>query len=421
MAPLLVPNLLAGQGKAIERDPAWKPAPTRPVVCRMRIGNIELGPRPLMLAPMEDVSDPPFRAICKRYGADVVYTEFISSGGLVYQAHDSVMKLDIRENERPVGIQIFGGDLGQVRQAAAIADAAEPDILDINFGCPVRKVVCRDGGAGILRNLPKMEAITRAVVEIATRPVTVKTRLGWDDNSIDIVRVARMLEDCGIKALAVHARTRKQMYRGQARWAYLRDIKKQGLRDIPLIGNGDALSPEAVTRMFEETGVDGVMIGRAAIGNPWVFSDAKSFMAKGTVPPQPTWEERIGVVAEHLDLKCAWLGERRGVNEMRRMYGGYFKGFRSASVLRARLMKAATQAQVQAVLEEFRPEQAVQRPSRGATVRASLPHFSRPKKQRVNAHQKQKQERKRGQRQPPVENHKASHGAQHTPKVLDVV
>ena len=339
----------------------------------MRIGSIELGDRPLMLAPMEDVSDPPFRAICKRYGADVVYTEFISSGGLVYQASDSVMKLDIREDERPVGIQIFGGNLEQVRRAAAITDAVAPDIIDINFGCPVKKVVCKDGGAGILRNLPKMEAITRAVVDMATRPVTVKTRLGWDDTSIDIVRVAQMLEGCGIQALAVHARTRKQMYRGHARWDYLRAIRTAGVRNIPLIGNGDALTPQAIGRMFDETGVDGVMIGRGAIGNPWIFRDAKAFLATGKVPPRPSWQERISVVAEHLRLKCEWLGERRGVQEMRRMYGGYFKGFPHASQLRTRLMKGVTMDQVLMILDDFRTDQPVVRPLRGRSVPAVLP------------------------------------------------
>ncbi|MCH7638600.1 MAG: tRNA-dihydrouridine synthase family protein, partial [Bacteroidetes bacterium] len=223
----------------------------------MRIGDIDLGPRPLLLAPMEDVSDPPFRIICKRYGADMLYTEFISSGGLVHGAEGSVKKLEFYEEERPVGIQIFGGDLEQVRQAARIADAQEADLIDINFGCPVKKVVCKDGGAGILRDLPKMEALTAAVIEQATRPVTVKTRLGWNEESIQILDVARMMEDVGVQALAVHARTRAQMYRGEARWPWLRRIKEEGLRDIPLIGNGDATTPEKIKAMFDETGVDG--------------------------------------------------------------------------------------------------------------------------------------------------------------------
>ncbi len=319
----------------------------------MNIGPIELGERPLFLAPMEDVSDPPFRILCKRYGADMLYTEFISSGGLVHDAEDSVMKLDIYDQERPVGIQIFGGDLEQVRQATAIVDAVGPDLIDINFGCPVKKVVCRDGGAGILRNLPKMEAITRAVVEAATRPVTVKTRLGWNDETIQVLEVARMLEACGIKALAVHARTRKQMYKGEARWPWLRRIKEEGVRTIPFIGNGDADTPEKIKQMFDETGVDGVMIGRGAIGNPWIFRDTKAYLETGELPPPPSWEERLSVVAEHLTLKCEWLGERKGVLEMRRMYGGYFKGFRNASALRMRLMGESTKDGVLEVLLNF--------------------------------------------------------------------
>ena len=320
----------------------------------MTIGPIDLGDRPLLLAPMEDVSDPPFRLLCKRYGADLLYTEFISSGGLVYDARDSVQKLDIYEEERPVGIQIFGGEIEQVRQAARIVDAVGPDLIDINFGCPVKKVVCRDGGAGILRNLPKMEAITRAVIEEATRPVTVKTRLGWNDASIRIVEVARMLEDCGVQALAVHARTRAQMYKGEARWGWLRRIKEEAGLRIPLIGNGDASDPEKIEAMFNETGVDAVMIGRGAIGNPWIFRDAKTYRATGQVPPPPPWAERIGVAAEHLQLKCEWLGERKGVLEMRRNYGGYFKGFRSASRLRQAVMQEETRDGVLDVLLNFR-------------------------------------------------------------------
>ena len=356
----------------------------------MNIGPIELGERPLFLAPMEDVSDPPFRILCKRYGADMLYTEFISSGGLVHDAENSMMKLDIYDQERPVGIQIFGGNLEQVRQATAIVDAVEPDLIDINFGCPVKKVVCKDGGAGILRNLPKMEAITRAVVEAATRPVTVKTRLGWNDETIQIVEVARMLEDCGVQALAVHARTRKQMYKGEARWPWLKRIKEEGVRHIPFIGNGDATTPEKIKQMFDETGVDGVMIGRGAIGNPWIFRDAKAFMATGELPPPPSWEERLSVVAEHLTLKCQWLGERKGVLEMRRMYGGYFKGFRNASALRMRLMEESTRDGVLDVLLNFgeaEPEVRVSVPGRPvearpvkaipAALRAKLPTPSR--------------------------------------------
>ena len=323
----------------------------------MKIGPIDLGDRPLLLAPMEDVSDPPFRLLCKRYGADLLYTEFISSGGLVYDAKDSVQKLDIYDEERPVGIQIFGGEVEQVRQAAQIVDAVGPDLIDINFGCPVKKVVCKDGGAGILRNLPKMEAITRAVIEEASRPVTVKTRLGWNDQSIRILEVARMLEACGVQALAVHARTRAQMYKGEARWAWLRRIKEEAGLSIPLIGNGDASDPQTIQRMFDETGVDAVMIGRGAIGNPWIFRDAKVYRETGEVPPPAPWQERLRVVAEHLTLKCEWLGERKGVLEMRRNYGGYFKGFRSASRLRQAVMQEDTRDGVLDVLLNFREDE----------------------------------------------------------------
>lgn len=323
----------------------------------MRIGPIELGPRPLFLAPMEDVSDPPFRILCKRYGADMLYTEFISSGGLVYDAEDSVRKLDFYEEERPLGIQIFGGEIDQVREAARIVDAVGPDVIDINFGCPVKKVVCKDGGAGILRNLLKMESLTQAVVEVATRPVTVKTRLGWNEETIRILEVARMLDGLGVQALSVHARTRSQMYTGHARWEWLRRIKKESGIRIPLIGNGDASSPEKIMQMFDDTGVDGVMIGRGAIGNPWIFRDAKVYMETGELPPPPLWDERMQVVAEHLTLKCEWLGETKGVLEMRRMYGGYFKGFRNASRLRQLIIEQTTRDGVMEVLLNFREDE----------------------------------------------------------------
>ena len=341
----------------------------------MRIGTLDLGDRPLLLAPMEDVSDPPFRLLCKRYGADLLYTEFISSGGLVHGAHDSVQKLEFYDEERPLAIQIFGGNEEQVRQAAAITDAQNPDLLDINFGCPVKKVVCKDGGAGILRDLPKMERITASVIDEASRPVTVKTRLGWDDHSIRIVEVAQMLEQVGVAALAVHARTRSQMYRGEARWEWFRQIREKGLKDIPLIGNGDAATPQKVEAMFDETGVDAVMIGRGAIGNPWIFRDARAFLDTGEVPPPPSWGERIAVVAEHLTLKCEWLGERKGVLEMRRQYGGYFKGHRGASQLRANLMEHHERDRVLEVLLNWRPgDESLRVPvKRRTAVKARLP------------------------------------------------
>ncbi len=323
---------------------------------------------------MEDVSDPPFRLLCKRFGADLLYTEFISSGGLMYGAEDSIQKLDFYDQERPLAIQIFGGELDQVRHAASVVDRAGPDLIDINFGCPVKKVVCKDGGAGILRNIPKMQSLTEAVLEVATRPVTVKTRLGWDDQSIRITEVARMLESSGIAALAVHARTRSQMYRGEARWEYFRQIRDEGLRDIPLIGNGDAYDPHRIKAMFDETGVDAVMIGRGAIGNPWIFRDARAFLETGEIPDPPTWEERVSVVAEHVQLKAEWLGERKGVLEMRRMYGGYFKGHRNASQLRQRLMQHEDVAGTLETLLNWRPEDAEPRLAVAREVRpVSLP------------------------------------------------
>ena len=322
----------------------------------MRIGSLDLGDRPLLLAPMEDVSDPPFRILCKRYGADMLYSEFVSSAGLLRDSEDAQKKLEVYPEERPIGIQVWGGDIDEVRQATPIADAAEPDVIDINFGCPVRKIVQKDGGAGILRDLDKMEKITAAVIEEAHRPVTVKTRLGWDDDSIEIVDVARMLEDVGIEAFTVHARTREQQYTGEARWPWLRRLKEEGVRDIPLIGNGDALDPKAIDAMFNETGVDGVMIGRGAIGSPWVFQRAKTYMETGELPPEPSWEERVTVVAEHLSMKCEWLGERTGVLEMRKNYSGYFKGFRNASTLRHELMQPETKDGVLEVLLNFNPD-----------------------------------------------------------------
>ena len=269
-----------------------------------------------------------------------------------------------------------------MKTATRIVDQAQPDIVDINFGCPVKKVVRKGAGAGILKDLPLMREITEAVVDIATRPVTVKTRLGWNDETIQILDVARMLEDAGVAALAVHARTRSQMYRGEARWNWLRRIKEEAGLKIPFIGNGDATTPERIRDMFAETGVDAVMVGRGAIGNPWIFNQAKIYMETGELPPPPTWDERISVVEEHLHLKCEWLGERKGVLEMRRMYGGYFKSFRSASKLRQLLMLETTEAGVTNVLQSFDPEQYSQerpetRPT--AAIKARMPLHSTAK------------------------------------------
>ncbi len=319
----------------------------------MRIGSLEFDERPVFLAPMEDVSDPPFRLLCRRFGADMVYTEFISSGGLVHNAPDSIKKLDFSEEERPVGIQIFGGDIDQVKKAVRMVDSAKPDIIDINFGCPTKKIICQGAGAGILKDLDKMQALTEAVVSAASRPVTVKTRLGWNEESIKILEVAKMLQDSGIQALAVHARTRAQMYKGEAQWSWLRKLKQDSNIQIPVIGNGDASSPDRVKAMFDETGVDAVMIGRGAIGNPWIFRDAKALMENGELPPPASWEERVSVAAQHLELKCEWLGERRGVLEMRKMYSGYFKGFRGSRRFRSLLMEKNSLSTVMEALMNF--------------------------------------------------------------------
>jgi len=327
----------------------------------MRIGDLKFGERPVFLAPMEDVSDPPFRLLCKELGADLVSTEFVSSGGLVYEAEDCLRKLDIRDEERPVAIQIFGAATEQVCKAAQIAAGADPDIIDINFGCPVRKVIRKEAGAGILRNLPKMRAVTEAVIKSVSKPVTVKTRLGWDDHSIRILEVARILEDVGVQAITVHARTRCQMYKGEARWDWLKRVKEESGVQIPVIGNGDASSPQRIKAMFEETGVDAVMVGRGAIGNPWIFRDARLYLSTGHLPDPPSWEERISVVTKHLEMKCEWLGERKGLLEMRRMYAGYFRGLENSSLLRRQLMEKTGKDEVIELLSSFpREEKAIQ-------------------------------------------------------------
>lgn len=292
----------------------------------VKIDNIELGDFPLLLAPMEDVSDPPFRALCKKHGADLMYTEFISSEGLIRDAHKSVQKLDIYDEERPIGIQIFGGDEQSMRLSAEIVEASNPDLLDINYGCPVKKVVCKEAGAGILKNIPKMISLTKAIVESTKLPVTVKTRLGWDESSKHIVEVAERLQDVGIKAISIHGRTRVQMYKGEADWSLIAAVKNNPRIHIPVFGNGDVDSPQKALEMHNRYGVDGVMIGRAAIGNPWIFNDIKHFRETGQSLPPPTIEQRTGAAVEHLTRSIEWKGERLGIVEMRRHYANYFRG-----------------------------------------------------------------------------------------------
>ena len=292
----------------------------------VKIGNIELGSFPLLLAPMEDVSDPPFRALCKEQGADVMYTEFISSEGLIRDAAKSMMKLDIYEKERPIGIQIFGANLDSMLQAVDIVEKTKPDIIDINYGCPVKKVVCKGAGAGILKDIPKMVSLTKAIVERTKIPVTVKTRLGWDHDSIQIVDVAERLQDVGAKAISIHGRTRAQMYKGDADWHPIAAVKNNQRMHIPVFGNGDVDTPERAVMMRDEFGLDGAMIGRASIGNPWFFAQVKHYFKTKEHLPPPTIKDRVEMVRRHLQMAIDWKGDKLGVFETRRHYTNYFKG-----------------------------------------------------------------------------------------------
>ena len=291
-----------------------------------KIGNIELGSFPLLLAPMEDVSDPPFRALCKEQGADVMYTEFISSEGLIRDAAKSMMKLDIYEKERPIGIQIFGANLDSMLQAVDIVEKTNPDIIDINYGCPVKKVVCKGAGAGILKDIPKMVSLTKAIVERTKLPVTVKTRLGWDHDSIQIVDVAERLQDVGAQAISIHGRTRAQMYKGDADWYPIAAVKNNQRMHIPVFGNGDVDTPERAMMMRDEFGLDGAMIGRASIGNPWFFAQVKHYFKTKEHLPPPTIKDRVEMARRHLQMAIDWKGDKLGVFETRRHYTNYFKG-----------------------------------------------------------------------------------------------
>ncbi|MGV6828862.1 MAG: tRNA dihydrouridine synthase DusB [Flavobacteriales bacterium] len=292
----------------------------------VKIADIELGKFPLLLAPMEDVSDPPFRALCKEQGADLVYTEFISSEGLIRDASKSVMKLDIYEKERPVGIQIFGANLESMLRSVEIVEASNPDIIDINFGCPVKKVVSKGAGAGILKDIDLMVSLTKAMVKHTNLPITVKTRLGWDEDSIKIVEVAERLQDVGCKAISIHGRTRAQMYKGDANWIPIAEVKNNARMHIPVFGNGDVNSPEKAMEMRDKYGLDGAMIGRASIGNPWFFREVKHYFNTGKNLAPPTMIERVEAAKRHLKMAIDWKGEKLGVFETRRHYTNYFKG-----------------------------------------------------------------------------------------------
>lgn len=301
---------------------------------------------------MEDVSDPPFRALCKKHGADVMYTEFISSEGLIRDAAKSLRKLDIFEYERPVGIQIFGNDIEHMKEATEVTASANPDIIDINYGCPVKKVACKGSGAGILQDIPKMVKMTAEIVKSTHLPVTVKTRLGWDESSKYIVEVAERLQDVGIKAISIHGRTRQQMYKGEADWSLIGEIKNNARMHIPVFGNGDVTSPEIAVEKRQKYGVDGVMIGRAAIGYPWFFNEVKHFMKTGQHLAPPTVEQRVEACKEHLRMSLEWKGDNLGIVEMRRHYSNYFKGFHGIKDYRMRMVTTMDPAEIYATLDE---------------------------------------------------------------------
>ena len=317
------------------------------------IGNIDLPDFPLLLAPMEDVSDPPFRSVCKDNGADLMYTEFISSEGLIRDAIKSRKKLDIFDYEKPVGIQIFGGDEESLSLAAKIVDATNPDLLDINFGCPVKKVACKGAGAGVLKDINLMVRLTDAVTKSTSLPVTVKTRLGWDDNTKNIEEVAERLQDIGIKALAIHGRTRTQMYKGDADWELIAKVKENPRITIPIFGNGDIDSPQKAMEYKNKYGVDGIMIGRAAIGYPWIFKEIKYYFSTGKLLPPPTIEERVAVCKKHLFKSYEWKGPIVGINEMRRHYTNYLKGMPNIKEYRSKLVTLKDVEEIENVLDEI--------------------------------------------------------------------
>ena len=314
----------------------------------VKIRNIELGEFPLLLAPMEDVSDPPFRALCKKHGADLMYTEFISSEGLIRDAAKSVKKLDIYEYERPVGIQIFGYDIESMKKSAEIIEKTNPDIIDINFGCPVKKVTCKGAGAGMLQDIPKMIKMTEEIVKITNLPVTVKTRLGWDDKTKYVVSTAEKLQDVGVEAISIHGRTRQQLYKGDADWTLIGEVKNNPRMHIPIFGNGDIDTPEKALEYRNRYGVDGIMIGRASIGYPWIFNEVKHFMKTGEHLAPPSVYDRVEIAKQHLEMSVQWKGEGLGIAEMKRHYSNYFKGIAHMKEYR---MKLVTSFNLQEIMD----------------------------------------------------------------------
>jgi len=319
----------------------------------VKIGDIQLGEFPLLLAPMEDVSDPPFRFVCKQQGVDLMYTEFISSEGLIRDAVKSTQKLDIFEYERPIGIQIFGSDIDSMVEATKIASAVNPDLIDINYGCPVKKVACKGAGAGILTNPKKMMEMTAAIVNATHLPVTVKTRLGWDDQTKNIVQVAEGLQDVGIKALSIHGRTRVQLYKGEADWTLIGKVKENQRMQIPIFGNGDIDTPEKAKEYKDRYGVDGIMIGRASIGYPWIFREIKHYLKTGLHLEKPNFQERLDACMTHFEKSIQWKGPIVGVVEMRRHYSNYFKGYSHFKEYRTRLVSAQHPDDVRLILSEL--------------------------------------------------------------------
>lgn len=318
----------------------------------VKIGNLVFEEFPLLLAPMEDVSDPPFRLICKKYGADLMYTEFISSDALVRNAEKSIKKLEIFEHERPIGIQIFGDKAEEMKNAAILANSKNPDLIDINYGCPVKKIACKGAGAGLLKDLDKMQHITDQVVKASIKPVTVKTRLGWDENSINILEAAKRLVDVGIQALTIHGRTRSQMYKGSADWTLIGEVKNLDL-GIPIFGNGDVDSPQKAYEYKNRYGVDGIMIGRASIGYPWIFREIKHFFKTGELLPPPDLKERLAVILQHLNLSIEWKGEKIGIYEMRPHYTNYLRGINGIKPFRLRLVEAKSKLEIEDILGEI--------------------------------------------------------------------
>lgn len=318
----------------------------------IKIGNIELPEFPLLLAPMEDVSDPPFRRLCKMHGADLMYSEFISSEGLIRDAIKSRKKLDIFDYERPVGIQIFGGDEEAMAMSARIVETVNPDLVDINFGCPVKKVVCKGAGAGVLKDIDLMVRLTKAVVSSTHLPVTVKTRLGWDSTSINIDEVAERLQETGIKALTIHARTRAQMYKGEADWEHISRIKQNPNIEIPIFGNGDIDSAEKALEYKQKYACDGIMIGRAAIGYPWIFNEIKHFFKTGEHLPEPTISDRLQAVRQHAEWSTEWKGERLGLVEMRQHYSNYFRGIPHFKEFRKKFLEVFTMEEMDSLIKE---------------------------------------------------------------------